>query len=133
VVVDGRVDVVLADPPTPWSRGGAAVDAVAATIGDAAQLLDIQVDQLAGSLSLIAADHPTGRPVHPGQPTQAMADQHAMTVEAGRPTRGAIRAGPSLWVRRSRQISASTAAGTWWGWVWAVLGRSTRPAGPCCW
>jgi len=46
-IVDRRVNVVVADPPAPAGRG-AAVGAVATTVGDAAQLLDVEVDQLAG-------------------------------------------------------------------------------------
>jgi hypothetical protein len=61
---------------------------VAAPIGDAPQLFDIQVDQLAGSGALIAADHPAGGPVHGGQPTQAMADQDAMDGGGGPAGRG---------------------------------------------
>jgi integrase len=49
------------------------VGAVAATVGDAAQLLDVDVDQLAGVLALVAHHHPAGlvittedgRPMHP--------------------------------------------------------------------
>jgi hypothetical protein len=71
----------------------------------------------------------TGGTVHGGQPVEAAADQDAMH-RGGRPADPwAMRAGPSLCWRRSRTISASAVAGTWWGWRWAVLGRSTRPAG----
>jgi len=46
-VINGRVDIVVADTPTPLGDG-AAMDLVAAAVGDAAQLLDVQVDQLPG-------------------------------------------------------------------------------------
>jgi hypothetical protein len=36
------------------------MDLVAAAVGDAAQLLDIDVDQLPGMLALVADDHPAG-------------------------------------------------------------------------
>jgi hypothetical protein len=42
-----------------------AVDSVAATVGDAAQLLGIQMDQVTGMEVLIAADRPAGRPIQP--------------------------------------------------------------------
>ena len=45
-VIDRRVDVVIADASAPGPIGPA-VDAVAATIGDAAEFLDVDVDQLA--------------------------------------------------------------------------------------
>jgi hypothetical protein len=44
------------------------MDTVAAAIAQSTQLLDIDVDQLARLGAFIAADHPPGRPVHPGQP-----------------------------------------------------------------
>jgi hypothetical protein len=47
-VVDGRVEVVIAAAPTPRSGRAAAVGAVATTIGDAAEVLDVDVDQFAG-------------------------------------------------------------------------------------
>jgi hypothetical protein len=73
-VIDGRVHGVMADAWT--SRGGgAAVGAVAAPIGDPAQLLDIQVDQLAWPLALVAPDDAAG-PVGAGKPVPAVAAQH---------------------------------------------------------
>jgi hypothetical protein len=92
-VVNRRVDVVVADPPTPRRPGTAAVDAVAATIRDAPQLLDVDMDQLTGSGTLIAADHPTRGPVHVGQPTQAVADKDAMDGGSG-PADPGGRSGP---------------------------------------
>jgi hypothetical protein len=65
------------------------VDAVAATIGDAAQLLDVDVDQLAGSGALIAEDHPTRGPVQHRQPTQAVADKDAVHGGGGSADPGA--------------------------------------------
>jgi len=46
-VVHGRVKVVIADAPAPRPVGPA-VDPVAASLGDPAQLLDVDVDQLTG-------------------------------------------------------------------------------------
>jgi hypothetical protein len=109
------------------------VDAVAAAVGDAAQRLDIQVDQLAGAGALVAADHPPGGPVHGGQPTQAVADQHAMDG-GGRPTDPEGDAGWAELVGAAQPADLGLDRG--WdlvGWRWAVLGRSTRPAGPCWW
>jgi hypothetical protein len=45
---------------------------------DLAQLLDIEVDQITGMVVLVAADHPTGRPVHPRQPVEPVPDQNPM-------------------------------------------------------
>ena len=134
MVIDGGMDKVVARPtprvPGPVLGCVAAMDAVATTWPQSAQLLDVQVDQLARVGALIAADQLAGRAVQERQPVEAMADQHPVDG-GGRPaTRGAIRAGPSLRVWRSWQISVSTAAGTRRGWVWAQLGRSASPAGP---
>jgi hypothetical protein len=109
------------------------VDAVATAGTQPAEFLDIEVEQLAGVGAFVAADDPTGWPVHDGQPVEAQPARTRWTVEAGRPTSASIRAGPSLRTRRSRAISASTLVGRRLGCVWAVLGRSCRPAGPCCW
>src|SRR4030095_802883 len=69
--IDSRVNVVIADAPPPRSLGPA-VDAVAAAVRDAAQLLDVEVDQLAGPLALVA-DHGAAGPVGVGQAAQAVA------------------------------------------------------------
>jgi hypothetical protein len=61
-VVDGRVKVVVADPPAATGRCPA-VGTVAAAVGDAAQLLDVQVDQLPGPLALVADDRAAVRSV----------------------------------------------------------------------
>jgi acyl-coenzyme A synthetase/AMP-(fatty) acid ligase len=55
------------------------------------------------------------------------------TVEAGRPSRAAMRAGPSRSRRRSRRMRCSSRAAVRRGLLMGVLGRSTRPAGPTCW
>jgi hypothetical protein len=60
------------------ATGGPAQEPVATPSGDVAQLLDIDVDQLAGTLMLIAADRLAADPVQLGQATDAAADQHGM-------------------------------------------------------
>ena len=50
---------------------------------DAAQLLDVQVDQVAWLVMLVAADRPAGGAVHEGQPVQLVADQHPMDGRGG--------------------------------------------------
>jgi hypothetical protein len=51
---------------------------VPTALRDAAQLLDVQVDQVAWPWVLEAADRAASRPVQPGQPVAAMADQDPM-------------------------------------------------------
>jgi hypothetical protein len=53
------------------SSHGAAVDLVAAAVGDVAQLLDVDVDQVCRRVVFVAADHRAGGAVQvrePGQP-----------------------------------------------------------------
>jgi hypothetical protein len=47
-----------------------------AAIWDFSQLLDIDVHEFAGTLTLIATDDPTGGAVHPGQSIEAEADEN---------------------------------------------------------
>jgi hypothetical protein len=60
VVIDGGVEIVITDPASAWGAGAAAVGAVAATGRDAAQLLDVDMDQVARDGVFIAADDPPG-------------------------------------------------------------------------
>jgi hypothetical protein len=83
LVVDRRVDEVVADPSTPRGAGGAAVGAVAAAIRDAAQLLDVDVNQFARPGALIAADQLASGPVHGGQPVEAVTVKDAMDRRGG--------------------------------------------------
>ena len=77
MVIDGGMDIVvawaaLAVPVTMLNRV-AAMDAVAATLTQPAQLLDVHMDELAGVGALIAADQLAGGPVQAGQPVEAIA------------------------------------------------------------
>jgi hypothetical protein len=64
---DGGLEVVLAGLP--------AVDAPSAAVGDVAELLDVDVDQLAGPLALVAADGQPGTAVQVRQARAAVAAQ----------------------------------------------------------
>jgi hypothetical protein len=80
-IIHGRVDVVVADASTAPGRG-AAMDPVAAAVGDAPEFLDVQVNQLARLLALAGHDH-AADPVHARQPAHAIAAQHAIDGRAG--------------------------------------------------
>src|SRR4051794_3171621 len=54
VVIDGGVDVVIAQAAGRAGSGAAAVGAPAATVGDAPELLHIDVDQGAGPVVFVA-------------------------------------------------------------------------------
>src|SRR5215212_7070983 len=79
VVIDGGMQVVVAASTpvdaTVDGASGPAADTVAATCRDAAELLGVQVDQVAWPWVLVAADRPPGGAVQPGQPVTAMTDQ----------------------------------------------------------
>ena len=56
-VIEGRVDVAVADTGVTAGRAGAAtVDSPAAAVGDPTNLFDVDVDQLAGPVALIPND-----------------------------------------------------------------------------
>ena len=71
----------------------AAADTPAPTRRDLADLLDIEVDQLAGMITFVAANHLPGWPVHPRQPVQTVALQDLPHRRRGRP-RYATRSSP---------------------------------------
>jgi hypothetical protein len=56
---------------------------VVTTLGDAAQLLDVQMDQVAGLVMLVAADRAAGGTVQPRQSVHPVADQHPMDGRGG--------------------------------------------------
>lgn len=82
VVVDRAVDVVEAHAPH-GSAGRAAQDAVAAAVGDPAEFLDVDVDEFAGPVSFVAADHGAGRTVEPGQPIETVPGQDPVDGRGG--------------------------------------------------
>jgi len=61
-VIDGRVEVVVADAPAAAALGPA-VDPVPTAVGDATEFLDVDVDQLAGVLALVRTTTPLARSV----------------------------------------------------------------------
>jgi hypothetical protein len=107
-----------------------AVDTVATTGGDVAQLLDVDVDQGAGMIAFIAADWLAGGPVQVSKVADAAADQDGMDGGGGQADSGAIWAGPSRWVQRRCTIRRTTEVGVRRGERWGRLDRSAIPAGP---
>jgi hypothetical protein len=105
------------------------MDAVAATIGDAAQLLDVKVDQLAGMLALVAHDRAAG-PVDAGQPVHAVAGQDPIDRRAGHPQVVA----ESMWALTAAtpggQHPTDLAGAEGGGQCWGRQERSPRPALP---
>ena len=99
----------------------AAVRAPAAAIRDPAQLLGVDVHQLARPVTFVAADHPPGRTIHPCQPAEAVPDEHPMHGGGRHAELVADPDGPTLRSRRNATIRCSSAADS---------GEATmRPAG----
>jgi hypothetical protein len=61
---------------------------MAATSGDGAQLLDVDVDQVAGLAMLVAADRLAGGPVQVTEAADAAADQDGVHSRGGQPHLG---------------------------------------------
>jgi hypothetical protein len=73
-IVHGDVDVVVSDPPAP--PGPIAVDPVSSSGSDPPEFLHVQVHQLPGPLTLVAADRHPGGSIEPVQTRQAAAAKH---------------------------------------------------------
>jgi len=116
------VQVVVAKAAkTTWTRP-AAVDPVAAAVGDPAQLLDVDVQQLARPLADIA-DRDAGRTVlvsQPGQPVagQDVADGRARHADDGRQP---VRAEAVLVPGSEDRVHLHLGQGSW---------RAERPGAP---
>lgn len=131
------MDVVKAHPPAGLNLcvavvvlgRAAAVDPPAATGSDDAELLHIDVHQLAGAGALIAADQLPGRAVQASR-FMPCRRRTAYKVEGARPTSGPILAGRSFRPERRASTRASTSLGVLPGRRWARLGGSSRPARP---
>src|SRR5699024_1710506 len=133
VVIDHRVDVVVADPFSlvlVRTGGLPAMRAPAAPVGDLADLLDVHVHQLAGSVALVThrrglarADHLAGDRVQLAQVGHPMAAQDAGDG-AGRDAD--VRADPVL----SPASLAATVQDLLLGGGRGASGLMVRPGGP---
>lgn len=75
VVVDGVVEIAVAGPGAVLAAGLAAERLVAAAVGDVAELLDVDVDQLARRVVLVASDDAAGGAVQVGESGELVAGQ----------------------------------------------------------
>lgn len=127
------MDVVIADPSPLLRPGGAHLTAVGlptATIGDAADLLDIHVNQLAGSFALVADSCGLAGPDHLAGDGVAL-DQARHVVAAQDPRHGArgqpqFRTQPILHATFDSPQRHHLLLGVGRGLVWAA-NRSRRP------
>jgi hypothetical protein len=113
VIVDRGVDVVVAGGAAAIGAGGTTVDAPPSAVGDAAELFDVDVDELAGPASFVAADDLARGPVEEGQAVQAVPGQDPVDGRGGQAQdrADAGRAQLALWaVGREMPVPAATCA-----------------------
>ena len=79
MVVNGHVETLVAALARPMaadaSLGEARIEALAASVRDAAELLDVEMHEFAGLIALVTDDRP-GRTVHGPQDREAVASEH---------------------------------------------------------
>ena len=142
VVVDGGVQVAVAEdrgwpcrvrPVRRRLRSclrGLAGDAPAAAVGDVAELLDVDVDQLAGPVALVAADRHARWP-GPGAPARAAVAGQDRVHGGGRPGPAGRRSGPGpAALTRRPTIRRSVRRGVRAGLDCGREDRSAMPASP---
>lgn len=61
------------------------MDTPPAARADAAEFLDVDVDQIAGLVVFVAADHDTGRPVHPREAIHPVTHQYRVHCRGRHP------------------------------------------------
>jgi hypothetical protein len=133
VGVDGGVDVGVADSASALfapAGGGSAVDLVTATGWDLAQLLHVDVDQLAGTGSFIAADRCRGLAVQVREPVEIVAAKHPVDRRGRQAQVDGEAVGAELSTRRCRQILVSSRSDRRVGDRRGRLDRSWRPSAP---
>jgi hypothetical protein len=83
VVVDGRMEVGVADSEVPVGTLGAAMRSPSATFADTTQLLHVHVHQLSRAGALVAADLGSGGPVEVPETVEVVADEDAVDSGGG--------------------------------------------------
>ena len=129
-VVDGAVEVAIAGTavalgaiPTP------SVKAPAAALGDGGQLLDVDEDELARALALVAADG-RARPVTAIEPADALGGQDRLHGGESKAICWAMRAAPKRWRARRSSTWARFAGEVAQGHERGLLGWSWSPQEP---
>jgi hypothetical protein len=126
VVVDGGVDVRVADSARPVlapAGGGPSVGLVAPADGDTAQLLHIDVHQLARAAALVAADDPPGGAVEVVQAVEVVAGQDPVDGRGRQAEAPGNAIGAGL-------VGPADAAHLRLGALGRALRGAQRPAGP---
>ena len=139
MVIDHGMDVVIAHPVAAVAGGAAmlvrvaAMDTVAAAVAQPPQLLDIHVDQLTGTRSLIAVDRLAAGSIHDHQPVQPMAAQHPVDGGGRQPNQGSDPGRAELPGPAQRQDGSLLVSWRVAGMVVGAAGPVDEPAGPACW
>ena len=114
----------------PGARlGEARRHSLAAALGDAPELLHVEMQQVAGGVVLVA-DRLPGDAVQAVEPVEAAAPQHGVDRGAGDPERHWMRCGPNPCVRRTAQMRRSSSGGVRRGCARGAELRSSSPAAP---
>src|SRR5690625_3731561 len=103
---------------------------VPATIGDIAELGDVDVDHRPRIGMLVTPQRLPGDAVDVGEPVDPAPTSTACTVEAGTPSRPAIWTGPSRFRQRNATMRRTTGCGVLLGLVRGRELRSAIPAEP---
>ena len=125
MIVDQRVDVVIAQAgpllQVPSRSTPPPMDKVPAAVGNARQLLDVHVPQLAGLAHFIAPDRATRGPIQPVEPMQLVAAEDPIAGRARQPTESgeSMRTQPAAAQLQHRRLPGSVQS------AW----RAPRPAG----
>jgi hypothetical protein len=129
------MDVLPADDPAIGTGGvaasgvGAALhagDSFAGAALDPPELFDVDMDQLAGPLALVALGR---RQTQAPELAHPAALEHRPTVDSGNPSSSAS-SGPENRSRRSAQIAATVCASVRLATTCGAEERSSRPGGP---
>jgi hypothetical protein len=132
VVIDGDVDVVVADPAS-LDLLRAAMGPPAASFRDASELLDVQMDQFPGpgrSYRLVVVlTARIGAPVS-GSLSASRGAPYRCRIRAGTPVSAAIRRGPNLTLHRASRTICSRSELVRVGVDRGRLERSLSPACP---
>jgi hypothetical protein len=59
------------------------MDPVTASVGDASEFLDVDMDEFAAAVRFDASDHASGWPIDPGQSVEAVTDKNAVHGRGG--------------------------------------------------
>ena len=96
---------------------------MSASVGNAGDFLEVDVDEFAAAVSFDAADHASGWPIDPGQSVEAAPDQNAVHGRGGN-AHDASKAGGSESLEPTDRDDALFEFRR--GWVWAGV-RSRWP------